>query len=317
MTASGPVGGTPSAGRPPRAVPDPGRASAYRRAVRSGWWSREHGAWAVLLLPFAAGVLRAGPEPIHAPLLACWLLGYLALTATTTWLTERGRLARRPAGSRRPAPTPGQATGERPRTAPRGRAAALTYGSLAGLLALALVAARPDLLPWGALYVPGVLAAVWFARTGRARSLPADVVVMTAAAAFALVTYQVGHPAGGTILVGRRTMVVIAALVLAYLVGSALFVKTVIRERTSTAYRRASIGYHLAATVVLALTATQALWPRPTGVTLRGTVAATVLFAALTARAAILAGRRVPPAIAGAGEALACLALLFVVAIWS
>ena len=38
----------------------------------------QHGAWAMLLVPWLAGVLTAGFRWVHLPLLGAWLAGYLA-----------------------------------------------------------------------------------------------------------------------------------------------------------------------------------------------------------------------------------------------
>lgn len=37
----------------------------------------QHGAWAMLVLPFLFGVAASQGQPIHIPLFACWLLIYL------------------------------------------------------------------------------------------------------------------------------------------------------------------------------------------------------------------------------------------------
>jgi hypothetical protein len=62
---------------------------------------------------------------------------------------------------------------------------------------------------------------------------------------------------------------------LAYFAGTVLYVKTMIRERHSVAYRRGSVGYHL---VVVAAVAALGWW-------------AVALFGWLAARAALLPGR--------------------------
>ena len=76
-----------------------------------GWVPAQHGAWAMLVVPYAVGVLtrvRDGlPLPwFLAPLLAFWLLAYFAFNAVSVWLkahpARRGPLV---------APVPGHGGG--------------------------------------------------------------------------------------------------------------------------------------------------------------------------------------------------------------
>ncbi|MER7420647.1 hypothetical protein ABT346_28335 [Micromonospora peucetia] len=87
-------------------------------------------------------------------------------------------------------------------------------------------------------------------------------------------------------------------VVLGYLVGTVLHVKTMIRERDSVRYRWVSWTYHAVAAVAAVLWAS---------------VPVAVLFTLLLARAALLAGRRVTPKRVGLVET-AC-ALLVLVAV--
>ena len=50
----------------------------------------EHGAWAMLIVPFAVGALDAGPKLATLPLLFAWLAGYFAFFAAGLWLRSRG-----------------------------------------------------------------------------------------------------------------------------------------------------------------------------------------------------------------------------------
>jgi hypothetical protein len=96
----------------------------------------------------------------------------------------------------------------------------------------------------------------------------------------------------------------VAAAVGAYLAGTVLYVKTMIRERKSAAHRWASVAYHLAALAV----AMVAGWG----------LAAVGVFALLLLRAALLPGRRLTPLQIGLVEVAGTL-LVFaaVVAHWA
>src|SRR5690606_29339101 len=87
--------------------------------------------------------------------------------------------------------------------------------------------------------------------------------------------------------------------VTAYFVGTVLYVKTMIRERDSAAYYRASVAYHL---VILAVAA----W-------LRAPVA--ILFTGLLARACLLPKRRLTPKQIGILEIVASALLLVAVTV--
>src|SRR5450756_761216 len=52
------------------------RRSALRRRWRQ-YLPPQHGAWAMLVVPYLVGVLCAGPSWPHLPLLVAWLGGYL------------------------------------------------------------------------------------------------------------------------------------------------------------------------------------------------------------------------------------------------
>ncbi|GAA1037291.1 hypothetical protein GCM10009557_50370 [Virgisporangium ochraceum] len=83
-------------------------------------------------------------------------------------------------------------------------------------------------------------------------------------------------------------------VVLLYLTGTVLHVKTMIRERDSRGYRRASIGYHVGAAMVAAYL---------------GTVTA-VVFALLLVRSWLLPGRRLAPKHVGIVEIAAAVLVL-------
>ncbi|WP_255421131.1 YwiC-like family protein [Micromonospora solifontis] len=230
----------------------------------------QHGAWAMLLLPYAAAVGVTGPSWPHLPLLGAWLAGYLfsyyALLAVKT-----GRPAR-----------------VRPQL--------LLYGGATALLGLPVLLVRPAVLGYAPLYAVLVAVNAVHARRRRERTLLND---LASVAQSVLVVFVVATVAG----VAPATLAGVAAAVGAYLVGTVLYVKTMIRERGSAGYRWASAAYHLAAFVGAAV----AGW---------GPALAAV-FAVLLLRAALLPGRRLAPVQVGMAElAGALLVLGAVIAHW-
>ncbi|MEV0427341.1 YwiC-like family protein [Micromonospora sp. NPDC050495] len=231
----------------------------------------QHGAWAMLLLPYAAAVGVTGPRWPHLPLLGAWLTGYLfsyyALLAVKT---------------ARPA---------------RVRPQLLLYGAVTALLGLPVLLARPTVLGYAPLFAALVAVNAAYARRRRERVLLNN---LASVAQSVLVVFVVATVAG----VSVAAVAGVAAAVGAYLVGTVLYVKTMIRERESVEYRWASGAYHLAALVV----AVAAGW---------GPAVAAV-FAALFLRAALLPGRRLAPVQVGMIELVgAVLVLAAVIARWA
>lgn len=240
-----------------------------RRRRPAGWVPREHGAWAMLVLPLAVGALRGGPRWVHLWLLIAWLLAYLAFQAMATWLRS-GRKARY-------------------------RPPVLAYAAATGVVGGGLLLAEPQLTRWGVVYAPLLVASLAFSARRNERALANDVVTIAAASLMAVVAYGLAHDDGAW-LPGTATARawVVAAAVLAYFVGTALYVKTMIRERGNRAMYQWSVGYH--AVAALALT------PVP---------AVAAFCWATTVRAAVVPLRwpRARPVTVGMGELAASLVL--------
>lgn len=225
----------------------------------------------MLLLPYAAAVGVTGLRWPHVPLLGAWLAGYLfsyyALLAVKT---------------ARPA---------------RVRPQLLLYGAATALLGLPVLLARPAVLGYAPFFAVLVAVNAAYARRRRERALLNG---LASVAQSVLVVFVVATVAG----VAVTALAGVAAAVGAYLVGTVLYVKTMIRERDSASYRQASGAYHLAVLVVAML----AGW---------GPAVAAV-FTALFLRAALLPGRRLAPVRVGMIELLgAVLVLAAVLARWA
>jgi len=227
-----------------------------------GWVPPQHGAWAMLLLPVLAALTVTGPHPLHLLLLGAALAGY-PLSYFGLQAVRTGRFRR-----------------VRPQL--------LGYGLVTVALAAPVLAARPATLAYAPLYA--ALAAVngGYARWRRDRALVNDLAFVAQCGLLGLVVATVAE-LPWTAVTG------VTLVVLGYLVGTVLHVKTMIRERDSVRYRWVSWTYHAAAVVAAVLWAS---------------VPVAVLFAVLLARAAVLAGRRVAPKRVGLVETVCALLVL-------
>ena len=258
---------------------------------RADWIPKQHGAWAMLAVPYLSGVITSGGSWRQLLLGFFWLAGYFTFYTGGVWVRS-GRK-------------------------PRYRPPLVVYGAVAAVLALLVVLASPGLLVWVPAYAVLAAVSLWFSSRRNDRALANDAVTMFAACLFALVTYQAAYDGGSWSVAWsnanpeRGVAVAVAAACYGYFLGTALYVKTLIRDRASTAYHRASVLYHAAWALAWA---SAGLLGVP-GVGAMGWPMA-AFFAVLTARAAALAGRRVRPLLVGLGEIAACVVLLILVVLW-
>lgn len=195
------------------AVASPGRPVTGRRRILRRYLPPQHGAWAMLLVPWLAGILTAGFRWAHLPLLGAWLAGYLlsyyALQAMKT------------------------------RRFSRHRAQLWTYATAAVVLGAVVLVLRPQLV-W---YAPAsaILLAINVAYAVRRdeRALVNDLASVAQSCLMVFVSATVAQAP-----LGRVVPAFLA--VTAYFVGTVLYVKTMIRERGNATYYRASVVYHAA-----------------------------------------------------------------------
>lgn len=244
-----------------------------KRGVLRTWLPNQHGAWAMLAVPFVAGVFLAegpgtGPRWAHLPLFAAWLTGYVAAFHVQQWL-RLSRLSRNPRAPRRHV---------RP---------ALGSAAVCAACGVPLLFGSPWLLLVAVCAAPFVALNTWYAWRNRERALLNGLAAVVLACGMLLVTLRMG---GGDLTDGWRP----ALACLLFFVGTVPYVKTMIRERGSRAYYRASVTYH-----ALAVPAAYALSPW-----------LAVLFAAYLARAALLPGKGVKVPVVGAVEVVGAALLL-------
>ena len=225
----------------------------------------------MLVLPLVVGALRAGPRWPHLWLAVAWALGYLAFFAAGLYLRSGGK--------------------------PRYRPPVVAYGTAAVVVGGGLLAWQPELLRWGVVYLPLLVASLWFSARRAERALVNDLLTIAATSLIAVVAFWLHDDAAWLPGGGSATAWTVAGAVFGYLVGTALYVKTMIRERGNVAIYRWSVGYHVvvalaftpvpAVAVFLWLMAVRAalvprLWPRarPLAIGL-GEIAASVALAAV------------------------------------
>jgi hypothetical protein len=222
------------------------------------------------------------------PVVACWLTGYLAFHAATVWL--KSPPARRAV----------------PRTA---LAVYLAVSAVFGGLSLVLLG--PGLLGWAAPFAPLVAGALLLAAGRRERSLASGGLTVAAASLMTLVV-RFGTPDALLGALGSAPGAIAlwhTGLVFAYLFGTVLYVKTMIRERGSALWWAVSVGWHGAAALVTGTAAASgalgAAWP--------GFFLATVLRAWLVPLAATR--RPVRPVVVGLVEIVFTVGFLVVAAL--
>ena len=192
-----------------------------RAAARHVWLPRQHGAWAMLLVPLLLGVAASRPSEWQLVLGGAAFAGYLTSATLQAW-----------ARARRP---------------PEYRSPLLIYGAVFAVLGLMLVAAFPPLLLSLVVVVPTAIVVFGGARPGTRR----DLANSFAQVAQALVLVPAAAYVSGEVDVER--IVAYTSVAAAYLVGTVLVVRSVLRERGSEAFAALSVGFHVVVTLLAVL----------------------------------------------------------------
>lgn len=254
------------------------------RTRTTGWLSRQHGVWAMLVLPFAVGtalVWQAGGLQVHlVPLFATWVLGYCAFYAASGLLKS-------PSARRR-------------RWLPA--LALYTLATLGSGLATVWLAG-PGLWWWLAGYALPLCCALWLAARREERHLAGGLLTVTLAAAMVLVV-RFPDPVGMLTDPAFPAAASWAILLFGYLGGTVFHVKAMIRKRGQLGWRNASIAWHALWTVVASAGAitgqVERWWP--------------AFFLAATVRAWLLPmvsdQRRIRPGVVGSVEVVLSVAAL-------
>ncbi|MGC9668132.1 YwiC-like family protein [Planosporangium sp. 12N6] len=188
-------------------------------ARRRRFISPQHGAWAMLAVPYLAGLIAAGYRWPDVPLLVAWVAGYL-LSYYVFQAVKSRRVSRY-------------------------RDQLVLYAAVAAPLAAVVVIARPRVLLYAPVYAALFAVNAWYAARRRERAFVNDVASVLQSC---LMVFVVGAVAG----VAPTAVLGAFVLCLAYFLGTVYYVKTIIRERGNPAYLRLSVGYHVLAFAVAA-----------------------------------------------------------------
>jgi YwiC-like protein len=195
------------------------QATAVRRRTVRQYLPPQHGAWAMLLVPYLAGLLVAGFRRPDLPLLGAWLAGYLL-----SYFVLQAIKSRRPRRYRSPLSW---------------------YAPITVLLAVPVIVACSRVLLFAPAYAVLLVVNAWHAYRRRERALVNDLASVVQSC---LMVFVVSAIAGRPLTEAYRPFVI----VLLYFTGTVLYVKTMIRERDSRPYRHASIGFHAVALLIAA-----------------------------------------------------------------
>jgi hypothetical protein len=185
------------------------------------WVPRQHGAWAMLLLPVLLGVAASVGSPWQLVLAAEALAAYLASATYQAWSR-----ARRPPAYRPPL---------------------AVYGVVAAVLGVVLIAAFPALLLAAVVVVPSAAVVLRGAQPGSRRDLANSL----AQVAQALVLVPAAAWVSGVFVL--PTVVAYTCVAAGYQVGTVLVVRSVLRERGNESFAALSAGFHVALVAVAAL----------------------------------------------------------------
>lgn len=180
--------------------------------LRNVYIPNQHGAWAMLIIPFLFGMFAAEARLVHVLLFAVWLLIYLFSYPLLQWIRTRNRK--------------------------RFSRPLLLYGSLLVVFGGILLLLEPRLLLIGLLYLPFFLVNIYFAKQNNERSFINDLVAVLQFSSMVYVAYWIG---GGSDWIVATELFIIS---LVYFIGTVFYVKTMIREKNNAFFYKLSVLYH-------------------------------------------------------------------------
>lgn len=189
-------------------------------AGRRGWVPAWHGAWAMLIMPPAAGMILSGFKIPQLALLGFWWFGYFAFYPFTLFLKTRFRRCfLRPFA---------------------------VYAAVCILCGAPLVFCFPRVLCAAAVFLPLILISCFCSWKRMERSLLNDSVTVLAACLILFVFYALG---------AHRSPLMWAVLAFCsfacYFLGTVGYVKTNIRNRNSLPWLAASVSFHLFSLILI------------------------------------------------------------------
>lgn len=182
---------------------------------------KQHGAWAMLIIPFWLGVAASGFQWQHIPFFFGWLFLYLA-TYPLLLLFKKKKI-------------------------PFYTKWAVIYFIPAVLLLLIVLIARPTIIYFGLIMIPFFFINAYFSSKNNDRAFLNDI--------SAILTFSIAGVASSYFYNGSindNTILIFIASIL-FFTGSTFYVKTMIREKKNQQFKWVSWGYHVIVPVIWAV----------------------------------------------------------------
>ena len=230
--ASGrPTGGGPdrTPGRPQgRPKPRHHKNPRMRELARNGWLSDQHGAWTMMAFPPLLGwALSFTFSWLVVLMLLAWAMAFQMFSAVCLWVK-----------------TPAK---RRSRIVP----AIITYGLLAAVPGITLLAMRPQLLWWAIAFAPLASSAIYLVWKGRERSLGARAASILAGSIMGPVAFSLATADGSPHAVTAHAWAACVVFALHY-VGTVPLVRSMIRGRKDPRWALGATLHHAGCLVVVA-----------------------------------------------------------------
>jgi hypothetical protein len=174
---------------------------------------KQHGAWAMLLVPFILGITESSFEFPHIPLLIGWLFLYLS-TYPMLMLVK------------------GKKKNEYIKWSS-------IYLGISLIMLITVLLFDWRMFYFGVAMIPFFLVNIYFAKKKKERAFTNDVIAIIVFCIGGLASYYLG--AGGL----DKAAWAIAVYSFLFFLGSTFFVKTMIREKKNKTFRLYSWGYHV------------------------------------------------------------------------
>ncbi|WP_028544825.1 YwiC-like family protein [Paenibacillus taiwanensis] len=181
----------------------------------------QHGAWAMLIIPFLLGMLAAKPNWTHLWLAIAWFSAYCGSFAFLQGVKTSKYAAY--------------------------KKAYLVWGTMLLVSVIILLSCRVDIWWMGVVMLPCYLVHMWFAKRKHERHFVNDAIAVLQFCWMLVIAFEVG---GGT--AWSLAWRLCAACVL-YFVGTIFYVKTMIREKGNKNYYIGSVTVHIVAGIAVGL----------------------------------------------------------------
>ena len=182
---------------------------------------KQHGAWAMLIIPFLLGVIAGEPSVYHIPLFLGWFFLYLATNPLLMLVKKKN--------------------------VPVYLKWTIIYAVPSIIFLLISLIGNVKLVYFGLSMIPFFFINSYFAKIKNERAIWNDFSAITVFCIGGLASYFLGT---NTI---DGTAWLIFTLCLLFFIGSTFYVKTMIREKKSQTYKYLSWGYHVAVVIALPL----------------------------------------------------------------